>query len=203
MLGLIVGAVVIYFVNKKVNDSKVTGAKHSAEPIVEEAKREAEAMKKEALLEAKDETHKLRIEAESEIRERRAELQKQENRLLQREENHDRKDDALNKREAGLERKEEALTGRQQHIEQMERKAEELVTVQQTELERISSLTRDEAKKLILSEVEKELATDIAVMTKESEQRRKRNRIRKHVKSFPLHCNVSQQTMLPKQQYRL
>ena len=173
LLGLIVGAVVIYFYCKKVNDSKVTGAKHSAEQIVEEAKREAEALKKEALLEAKDETHKLRIEAESEIRERRAELQKQENRLLQREENHDRKDDALNKREAGLERKEEALSGRQQHIEQMERKAEDLVTVQQTELERISSMTRDEARNLILSEVEKELATDIAVMTKESEQRAK------------------------------
>ena len=173
LLGLFVGAVVIYFYCKKVNDSKVTGAKHSAEQIVEEATREAEAMKKEALLEAKDETHKLRIEAESEIRERRAELQKHENRLLQREENLDRKDDALNKREAGLERKDEALTGRQQHIEQMERKAEELVTVQQTELERISSLTREEAKRLILSEVEKELATDIAVMTKESELRAK------------------------------
>ena len=175
LLGLIVGAVVIYFYCKKVNDSKVTGAKHSAEQIVEEAKREAEALKKEALLEAKDETHKLRIEAESEIRERRSELQKQESRLLQREENHDRKDDALNKREAGLERKEEALSGRQQHIEQMERKAEDLVTVQQTELERVSSMTRDEARNLILSEVEKELATDIAVMTKESEQRAAHN----------------------------
>lgn len=173
LLGLIVGAVVSYLFIKKVNDSKVTGAKHSAELILEEAKREAEAMKKEALLEAKDETHELRIEAESEIRERRAELQKQENRLLQREENHDRKDDALNKREASLERKEEALAGRQQHIEQMERKAEELVTAQQAELERISSLTRDEAKKFILEEVEKELSTDIAVMTKESEQRAK------------------------------
>ncbi|MBB4823860.1 ribonuclease Y [Sporosarcina luteola] len=173
LLGLIVGAVVIYSVMKKVNDSKVTGAKHSAEAIVEEAKREAEALKKEALLEAKDENHKLRIEAETEIRERRAELQKQENRLLQREENLDRKDDALNKREAGLERKDEALTGRQQHIEQMERKAEELVTVQQVELERISALTREEAKRIILDEVENELSTDIAVMTKESEQRAK------------------------------
>ncbi|QTD42260.1 ribonuclease Y [Sporosarcina sp. Te-1] len=173
LLGLIVGAVVIYSVMKKVNDSKVTGAKHSAEMIVEEAKREAEALKKEALLEAKDENHKLRIEAETEIRERRAELQKQENRLLQREENLDRKDDALNKREAGLERKDEALTGRQQHIEQMERKAEELVTAQQVELEKISALTREEAKRIILDEVENELSTDIAVMTKESEQRAK------------------------------
>ena len=151
----------------------MTGAKYSAEQIVEEAKREAEALKKEALLEAKDETHKLRIEAESEIRERRAELQKQENRFLQREENHDRKDECSQKKRSGSGAKEEALTGRQQHIEQMERKAEELVTVQQTELERISSLTREEARRLILSEVEKELATDIAVMTKESEQRAK------------------------------
>ena len=169
LAGLIVGALVIYVVNRKVNDSKVTGAKHSAESIVEEAKREAEAMKREALLEAKDETHKLRIEAESEIRERRSELQKQENRHLQREENLDRKENTLNKRDAGLERKDEALTERQQQIELMERKAEELVTVQQTELERISSLTREEGKQLILNEVEKELSTDIAVMTKEAE----------------------------------
>ncbi|MBD7983599.1 ribonuclease Y [Sporosarcina sp. Sa2YVA2] len=173
LIGLFVGAIVIYLVIKKVNDSKVTGAKSSAELIVEEAKREAEALKKEALLEAKDENHKLRIEAESEVRERRAELQKQENRLLQREENLDRKDDALNKREAGLERKDDAITSRQQHIEQMERKAEDLVAVQQTELERISALTRDEAKRVILDEVENELSTDIAVMTKESEQRAK------------------------------
>ena len=63
------------------------------------------------------------------------------------------------------------LSSRQQHIEQMERKAEDLVATQQTELERISALTRDEAKRIILDDVEKELSTDIAVMTKESEQR--------------------------------
>ncbi len=169
LLGFIVGAVVLYFVNRKVNESKVTGAKHSAEAIIEDANREAEAMKREALLEAKDETHELRLEAEADIRERRAELQKQENRHLQREENLDRKENTLNKREASLERKEEAYTGKQQHIERLERKAEELVNTQQSELERISALTREEAKQLILSEVEQELATDIAVMTKESE----------------------------------
>lgn len=173
LLGLIVGAVVSYFLIKNVNDSKVTGAKQSAVLIVDEAKREAEALKKEALLEAKDETHKLRSEAESDIRERRAELQKQENRYLQREENLDRKDDALNKREAGLERKDDALTERQQHIEQMESRVAELVAKQQTELERISALTREEAKGIILQQVENELATDIAVMTKESETRAK------------------------------
>ncbi|ACA39228.1 ribonuclease Y [Lysinibacillus sp. fkY74-1] len=173
LLGLIVGAAVSYIYMKKVNDSKITGAKHVAETIVEEGKREAEALKKEALLEAKDETHKFRTEAENDIRERRLELQKQENRLLQREENLDRKDDTLNKREASLERKEQALAERQQHIEQMESKVDELVASQKTELERISALTREEAKSIILNEVEKELATDIAVMTKEAETRAK------------------------------
>lgn len=171
LLGLIVGVAVIYFVMKKVNDSKVIGAKNSAELIIEEGKREAEALKKEALLEAKDETHKLRTEAENDIRERRSELIKQENRLLQREENLDRKDDALNKRELGLERKEEALTERQQHIVQMEGKVEELVAKQQSEIERISALTREEAKTILLKQVENELSTDIAVMTKEAEIR--------------------------------
>ncbi|MCW1928267.1 ribonuclease Y [Bhargavaea beijingensis] len=173
LLGLIVGAVVGFFALKQVNDSKVTGAKQSAESIVEEGRREAEALKKEALLEAKDETHKLRTEAESDIRDRRAELQRQESRLLQKEENLDRKEDALNKREAGLERKEDALAERQQHIAQMESKAEQLMSEQQTELERISALTREEARKLILSEVETELSTDIAVMTREAELRAK------------------------------
>ena len=173
LLGFIVGAAVIYFYMKQVNESKVTGAKHVAQSIVEEAKREADALKKEALLEAKDETHKFRTEAENDIRERRGELQKQENRLLQREENLDRKDDTLNKRETSLERKEEALAERQQHIEQMESKVEELVHAQKTELERVAALTREEAKGIILQQVENELSTDIATMTKEAEVRAK------------------------------
>ncbi|WP_422123486.1 ribonuclease Y [Planococcus sp. X10-3] len=173
LLGILVGIVVGYFVMKKSNDSKMAGARNSAEQIIEDAKREAEALKKEALLEAKDENHKLRTETESDIRERRSEIQKQENRLLQREENLDRKDDALNKREAGLERKDEALAEKQQHIVQMESKAEELVQQQQSEMERISSLTREEAKSIILQQVENELSTDIAVMVKETEARAK------------------------------
>ena len=173
VLGIIVGAVVVYFYVKQVNESKVNGAKFIADQIVDEAKREADALKKEALLEAKDETHKLRTDAENDIRERRFELQKQENRLLQREENLDRKDEALNKREEGLERKDQAVAERQQQIEQMESKVEQLVAQQQTELERISALTREEAKGIILREVEQELSTDIAAMTKESELRAK------------------------------
>ncbi len=173
LLGLIVGAVVGYFVRKSIAEAKIAGATSAAEQILEDAKRDAEATKKEALLEAKDEIHKLRTDAEQEVRERRNELQKQENRLLQKEENLDRKDESLDKREVMLERKEGSLNDRQQHIEEMESKVDEIVRKQQTELERISSLTRDEARSIILEKVENELTHDIAIMIKESENRAK------------------------------
>ncbi|MGM0750503.1 MAG: ribonuclease Y [Bacillota bacterium] len=173
LLGLIVGVVVGYLIRKSIAEAKIAGAKGSAEQILEDAKREADALKKEALLEAKDENHKLRTEMENELRERRNELQKQENRLMQKEENLDRKDETLDKREALLERKEGTLNERQQHIEEMESKVDEMVRSQQTELERISSLTRDEAKGIILDRVENELSHDIAIMVREHETRAK------------------------------
>ncbi len=169
LLALVVGAVVGFFVRKSIAEAKIGGAQAAAKQMIEEAKREADALKKEALLEAKDEIHKLRVEAEREIRERRSELQKQENRLLQKEENLDRKDESLNKREALLEKKENSLNERQQHIEEMESKVEELVRKEQAELERISSLTREEARQIILDRVEKELSHEIALMVKEAE----------------------------------
>ncbi|GIN91207.1 ribonuclease Y [Siminovitchia terrae] len=173
LLALIVGVVVAYFIFKSVAQAKITGAQGSAEQILEEAKRTAESLKKEALLEAKDENHKLRIETERELRERRTELQRQENRLLQKEENLDRKDDTLSKREEQLERKEDSLNGRQQHIEEMESKVDEMIRQQKAELEHISGLTREEAKALLLSNVEKELARETSLMIKETEARAK------------------------------
>ncbi len=92
---------------------------------------------------------------------------------MQKEENLDRKDEALNKREALLEKKENSLNERQQHIEEMESKVEELVRKEQAELERISSLTRDDARQIILERVEKELSHEIALMVKEAETKAK------------------------------
>ncbi|WP_336883079.1 ribonuclease Y [Priestia koreensis] len=173
LLGLIVGAVVGFFVRKSIAEARIAGAKSIADQIVDEAKREAESLKKEALLEAKDEIHKLRTDAEHDIRDRRTELQKQENRLMQKEENLDRKDETLDKRETILEKKEDSLATRQQHIEEMESKVEDMIRVQQAELDRISGLSRDEAKQFILERLENELSHDLAVMVKEAEIRAK------------------------------
>lgn len=173
LLAMIVGAVVGFFGRKSIAEAKIAGAKSAAEQIIDEANREADALKKEALLEAKDEIHTIRTEAEQDIRDRRIELQKQENRLMQKEENLDRKDESLDKREAMLEKKEDSLANRQQQIEEMESKVEEMVRNQQAELERISSLTREDARQIIIERVENELSHELALMVKETENRAK------------------------------
>lgn len=173
LLVLIVGVVVGYFIRRSIYEAKIAGAKNAADQIVDEAKREADRLKKEALLEAKDENHKLRTDLERELRERRNELQRQENRLLQKEENLDRKDESLDKRESMLKKKEDSLNLRQQHIEEMESKLEEMVNEQESELERISGLNREQAKAIIIEKLENELSHDIAVKVKEAETRAK------------------------------
>lgn len=169
----IVSAVVGFFVRKSIAEAKINGATNEAKRIVEDANRQAEALKKEALLEAKDEIHTLRTEAELEIRDRRNELQKQENRLMQKEENLDRKDESLEKSQQLLEKKEDSLVVRQQQIEDLESKVGELVQKQQDELVRISNLTREQARAIILEKVENEISHEIAVMVKETEVRAK------------------------------
>ena len=133
----------------------------------------SETLKKETLLESKEENQKYRLEVESELKERRNEVKEQENRLLQREATLDRKDEALVKRENSLEDKEEKLDSRKQLIGEREEEITKLIEEQRVELERVASLSREEAKNIIMTETKEELTHEMAVMVKESEQRAK------------------------------
>src|SRR5690625_181568 len=172
-LVLIVGIVVGYLIRKSIAEAKILSAENLAKQIVDEAHRNAENAKKEALLEAKEESHQFREETEAELRERRSEVQKQEDRLLLREENLDRKSVMIEKRELALEERDEKLTEKQQQIEEMESKVEAMLAKQQTELERISGYTTDQAKQVILDRVEKELSQETAAMIREAETQAK------------------------------
>ncbi len=130
------------------------------------------------MLEAKEENQKYRSEIESELKESRLELKSQENRLIQREQTLDRKDDSLEKREGSLEEKEEKLGARQQLIDERE-KVENLINQQHQELERIASLSKEEAKSIIMKSTEEELNHELTLMVKESEQRAKEESDRK------------------------
>src|SRR5699024_9835364 len=185
---LIVGIVVGYLIRKSIAEAKISSAENLAKQIVDQAHRNADAAKKEALLEAKDENHQLRQQVEEELRERRAEIQKQENRITQKEENIEQKSVTQDKRELMLEKREQSLTEKQQQIEEMESKVEAMLQEQQTELERISGYTSDQAKKIILERIEKEVTHETALMIKEAENRAKEeaDKKAKHVLSLAL-----------------
>ena len=134
-----------------------------ANRILEDAGKKAETKKKEALVEAKDEIHKLRSDAEKEIRDRRSEVSKQERRIHQKEENLDKKLDSM-------ERKEEALQEKLKAADALKEEAEALKKVQLDTLERISELTREQAKEYILQTLEEDLVHDKAVKVTAFEQ---------------------------------
>ena len=116
----------------------------------------------EALVEAKEEIHKLRADAEREARERRSELQQFERRLMQKEEALDRKSDALEKKESSLHQKE-------REAEQLRREIETTLNAQRQELERLSGLSSEEARELILKTVEAEIRHETAMMIRDIE----------------------------------
>ncbi|HEX7057883.1 MAG TPA: ribonuclease Y [Bacilli bacterium] len=151
-----------YFIRKSLAEAKISSAEQAAEQIVQQAYKDAEALKKETVLEAKDEAYRLRTEAEKDIRERRNEIQRQERRLLQKEE-------SLDKKLESLERKEEKLTSKEKRIEEIQTQIEEALRKQTAELERISGLTSEEAKQILLATVEQEIKHETAQMIKDIE----------------------------------
>ena len=151
---------------KKVYESKIGTAEEKSREIIDEALKVAETKKREALLEAKEESLRTKNEAEREAKERRAEIQRMERRVMNREENLDKKSEALEKKEASLAAKEEALTARK-------RETEELYNKELQELERISGLTSEQAKEYLLRTVEEDVKHDTARLIKELETQAK------------------------------
>ena len=166
ILLLAVFGYIVYKAIQKATKNKVLLLEKEAEDLVEKAKKEAEATKKESILEAKEEVHKLRNDLDRDSRERRNEIQRLERRILQREESLDKKSDLL-------EKKEDTINKRLQEIDQLEENVQQLFTKRREELERISTLTSDEAKELLLGEVRKEVSHDAALMIKEIESKAK------------------------------
>ncbi len=140
---------------------KVGSAEDRAREIIDEAVKNAETKKREVLLEAKEESMKTKNELEKEIRERRAEIQRNEHRVLQKEENLDKKLEALEKREAEYTAKERAVNKQKEEVAKLNQQRVQ-------ELERISGLTSEQAKEILLKTVEEDVKLDTAKLIKES-----------------------------------
>ena len=149
---------------QKTYESKIGSAEEKSREIIDEALKTAETKKREALLEAKEESLRTKNELERETKERRAELQRYERRVLNKEENLDKKSETL-------ERRETSLTAREENVSRKLAAADELLDKRQQELERISGLTSEQAKEYLLKSVEDDVKHDTARMIKEMENR--------------------------------
>jgi len=142
---------------------QLTSAEREAEHVLQDAIKEAEAKKKELLVEAKDQIIRERNQQERELRDRRIELQKYERRVLLKEENLDAKLASIERIEANLKSRENAIAEKEAFLAgQEERYA--------AELERVSGFTAEEAKKLIIQNMENEARHDAQVLINKIDQ---------------------------------
>ncbi|MCQ2566216.1 MAG: ribonuclease Y [Clostridia bacterium] len=163
---LLVGILLGYNLRKSSAEKTIGSAETQAKNMILDAENRAESIRKEALADARQEAHSIKAEAERDIRERREEVKKQEKRLIQKEESMDRKLESI-------EKKEESISRKLQSISDKEKEAEAVVAKQVAELERISGCTAEQAKQLLLDEIEKDVRHDASVMIKDIEAKAK------------------------------
>ena len=170
VITLIVTAVLTYFIttayHKNVANAKIGNAEDRAREIIDEAVKTAETKKREAMLEAKEESIRVKNDLDKEVKERRAEIQRSERRVVQKEENLDKKLESIERREAGFAAKEEEINKQKAQIARLN---EERLQ----ELERISGLTSEQAKEYLLKTVEEDVKLDTAKLIKEMENKAK------------------------------
>ena len=147
---LAIGLLIGYIIRKRTAEAEIGSAEAQAKKILEDAIKAAESKKKETLLEAKEEILSSKNEFDREVKERRAELTRQERRVTQKEETLDRKSEAL-------EKKEEALAEKLKEADEKNAEITSLRDEQQKTLQKISGMTADQAKALLLNTLEEEI----------------------------------------------
>jgi ribonuclease Y len=164
--------IVYLIIKKNLVSKRVEIAEQTAERILQDAKRESETLRKEAKLESKELLVKYRTEAEQEIKGRKIELSSLEKRLLQREEH-------LDKKEKNIEGMEKKVKEKDETVEKNKKEIEDLKIKYIKELEKVSQLPVNEAKKLLLQNLEREIEKEAAQIIKKKEDEIRRDSERK------------------------
>ncbi|MEZ4527757.1 MAG: ribonuclease Y [Desulfobacterales bacterium] len=173
IIGIGVGFAFACWFKGKIASQKLESAETEARRIVENAARQSETLLKEAQLEAKDKLFKMKSDFDAETMETRAELKKLEKRLINKEENLDRKHENLEQREQEIAGLEKQVQKREEDIQQNEQKYKNLIEEQRKQLERISGLTMEQAKELLIRAMENEARYEAAKLIKKIENEAK------------------------------
>lgn len=154
---------------------KITSAEKMARQIIADAHKEAENERREGALEAKEELHETRLKFEAETRDRRHELFTLEKRVIQREENLERRVNLLEKKETELSKREHFLQHKGTQLINKEKEFNTLIDEERQKLQKISGLTRDEAKQMLFKKYEEEVSRDAAIMARRIEEEAREN----------------------------
>ncbi|PKM81244.1 MAG: ribonuclease Y [Firmicutes bacterium HGW-Firmicutes-13] len=165
-ISVLIALFIGYLIRKYIAEAKIASAEGEAAKILDEAKKQAQSAKREAILEAKEEIHKQRVELDRESKDRRNEFQRLERRLVQKEESLDKKISFIEKKEEEIKQKEDEAGIKRQELKELFKK-------QIQELERLSGMTSEEAKEILLARVKEEIKHEMAVLIKEMESKAK------------------------------
>ncbi len=167
VLGLAAGFAVSYFVSSRIASSKIAEAEQRSQVIKKDAEKEAEALKKERLLEVKEEWHRKKQEHEQQSQVRKKKLEALEKQIKSREENIERKLEIITTKEKQVQSLEKNLKGKQETTDKKLQEAEQLLAEQNHRLERISGMSKEDAKKFLLENMINEARNEAATQVKE------------------------------------
>lgn len=176
------GFAIAFWVKGQIISQKIKAVEGEASRLLLDSQRKAETLLREADLEVKDRLFKMKSDFDAETKETRSEQNKRESRLMQKEENIDRKIEQYERKDRELQRKEKKLRKRSNEIEREELRYEELIEEQKHQLERISGLSADQAKELLIRAMENEARYEGARIIKKIENEAKEQADRKSKK---------------------
>ena len=169
--GLIIVFLAGWLLNSRIGQSKIANAERFAQKITEDAMREAESIKRTAELEAKDEWYKAKLSFEKETEGRKTELERLQMEMTDRERKLDKKVDILNNKERNVQIKERQFTTRERAVRAKDEQLSRTIREQNAKLERIAGMTEEEAKGLLMANLENRVKREAALRAKEIKDR--------------------------------
>ncbi|MCL6493386.1 MAG: ribonuclease Y [Ignavibacterium sp.] len=156
-----------WWFNSKVGKKSIASAEARAEQIIQDAQKEANNLKREKLLEVKDEWYKKKVEFDNEVNQKKQKLANLEKQLITREENSEKRYDLIIQKEREVRKLEKELAELKTSLDQRAEEIKRLEAEQNEKLEKISGLTSEEAKKILINNMIDEAKTDAAQIVKE------------------------------------
>lgn len=173
IIALIVGAWLGYFIIQIIDKRFIESNRNKSLKLVEDAYETAKTIKKEAIIDAKEEAQKIRNEVDIEIKNRRIEIQKNENRLNQREEYIDKKELSIDKKNEQVELEKQKIQSLKEKYDKTIQEEENIKNQMIEKLEKISFISKEQAKKMLIDSMLEEAKIDASKQIKEIEEETK------------------------------